>query len=139
MVGKLAQNSSHLTSGLVKYVPSRGYFCAVPCQSGDKYVTSPPPKSSNLSHFPRSVHLTFDEARLKDQLAWPLLFEHVNSRSARRITRTSTEFFLMGCQALCVADCELLSLLSGTGTYYIIVICAWQLPRRQRLSKFSCN
>ena len=29
MVGKLAPNSSHLTRGLVKYVPGRGYFCAV--------------------------------------------------------------------------------------------------------------
>ena len=43
MVGKLAPNSSHLTSGLVQYVPGRGYFRAVPSQNGDKYVTSPPP------------------------------------------------------------------------------------------------
>ena len=43
MVGKLAPNSSHLTGGLVKSVPGRGYFRAVPSQNGDKYVTSPPP------------------------------------------------------------------------------------------------
>ena len=41
--GKLTPNLSHLTRGLVKYVPGRGYFCAVPSQNGDKYVTSPPP------------------------------------------------------------------------------------------------
>ena len=49
MVGKLAPNSSHLTRGLVKSVPGRGYFRAVPSQNGDKYVTSPPPQSLNLS------------------------------------------------------------------------------------------
>ena len=43
MVGKLAPNSSHLTRGMVKYVPVRGYFRAVPSQNGDKYVTSPSP------------------------------------------------------------------------------------------------
>ena len=43
MVGKLAPNSSHLTRGLVKYVPGRGYFRAVPSQNGDKFVTFPPP------------------------------------------------------------------------------------------------
>ena len=43
MVGKLAPNSSHLTMGLVKYVPSRSYFRAVSYQNGDKFVTSPPP------------------------------------------------------------------------------------------------
>ena len=42
MVRKLAQNSSHLTRGLVKSVPGRGYFRAVPSQNRDKYVTSPP-------------------------------------------------------------------------------------------------
>ena len=42
MVGKLAPNSSHLTRGLVKYVPGRGYFRAVSSQNGDKFVTSPP-------------------------------------------------------------------------------------------------
>ena len=44
--GKLTPNLSHLTRGLVKYVPGRGYFCAVPSQNGDKYVTSPPPPQS---------------------------------------------------------------------------------------------
>ena len=42
MVGKLAPNSSHLTRGLVKYVPGRGFFRAVSYQNGDKFVTSPP-------------------------------------------------------------------------------------------------
>ena len=36
-------NSFH--QGLVKYVPGRGYFRAVPSQNGDKFVTSPPPPS----------------------------------------------------------------------------------------------
>ena len=43
MVGKLAPTSSHLTRGLVKSVPGRGYFRAVPSQDGDKYVIFPPP------------------------------------------------------------------------------------------------
>ena len=43
MVRKLAPNSSHLTRGLVKSVPGRGYFRDVPSQNGDKYVTSHPP------------------------------------------------------------------------------------------------
>ena len=42
-VGKLAPSSSHLTRGLVKYVPGKGYFRAVSSQNGDKFVTSPPP------------------------------------------------------------------------------------------------
>ena len=50
MVGKLAPNSSHLTMRLVKYVPGRGSFRAVPSQNGDKVVTSPPlPQSLNGS------------------------------------------------------------------------------------------
>ena len=49
MVGKLAPNSSHLTRGFVKHVSGRDYFCAVPSQNGDKYVTSPPPQTLNLS------------------------------------------------------------------------------------------
>ena len=43
MVGKLAPNSSHLTRGLVKYVPGRSYFRVISSQNGDKFVTSPPP------------------------------------------------------------------------------------------------
>ena len=43
MVGKLAPHSSHLNRGLVKYVPSRGYFRAVPSQNEDKFVTTPSP------------------------------------------------------------------------------------------------
>ena len=45
MVGKLAPNSTHLTRGLIKYVPGRSYFRAVPSQNGDKFVTSPPPSN----------------------------------------------------------------------------------------------
>ena len=43
MVGKLAPNPTYYTRGVVKYVPGRGYFRAVPSQNGDKYVTTPPP------------------------------------------------------------------------------------------------
>ena len=46
MVGKLASNSTHSIRGLVKYIPDRGYFRAVPSQNGDKFVTSPPPPQS---------------------------------------------------------------------------------------------
>ena len=42
-VGKLAPSSSHLTKGLVKYIPGRVYFRTVLSKNGDKYVTSPPP------------------------------------------------------------------------------------------------
>ena len=42
MVGKLAPNSTYSIKGLVKYVPGRRHFCAVPSQNGDKIVTSPP-------------------------------------------------------------------------------------------------
>ena len=45
MVGKLAPISSHLTRGLVKYVPGRGYFRAVSSHNGVKFVTSPPPSN----------------------------------------------------------------------------------------------
>ena len=43
MVGNLSPNSSHLTRGLVEYVPGRGYFRAVSSQNGDILVTSPSP------------------------------------------------------------------------------------------------
>ena len=43
VVGKLAPNSSYFTKGLVKHVPDRGYFRAIPSQNGDKYVISSPP------------------------------------------------------------------------------------------------
>ena len=50
MVGKLPPNASHLTRGLVKYVPSRGYFRVVSSQNGVKFVTTPPlPQSLNGS------------------------------------------------------------------------------------------
>ena len=52
MVRKLVPHSSHLTRGLVKSVPGRGYFRAVPSQNGDKYATSPPPQLLNLSSLP---------------------------------------------------------------------------------------
>ena len=60
MVGRLAPNSSHSTTGLVKYVSGRGYFRAVSSQNGDKIVTFPPPPiveriggntSGNISYF----------------------------------------------------------------------------------------
>ena len=47
MVGKLAPNRNHSPRGVVKYVPGRGYFRAVPSENGDKFVTSPPPQSLN--------------------------------------------------------------------------------------------
>ena len=53
MVGKLAPNVSHLTRGLVKYVPGRGFFRAVPSQNEKKFVTSPPPPQP-LNGFPVS-------------------------------------------------------------------------------------
>ena len=43
MVGMLAPNPTHSTRGLVKYVPGRDYFRAVPSQNEDKFVTPPPP------------------------------------------------------------------------------------------------
>ena len=55
MVGKLAPNSTHSTRGLVKYVPSRGYFRAVSSQNGDKIVTSPlPPIVERVDHILQS-------------------------------------------------------------------------------------
>ena len=53
MVGKLAPNLSHLTRGLVKYVPGRDYFRAVSSQNGNKLVTSPPPQSPSGSYAQR--------------------------------------------------------------------------------------
>ena len=54
MVGKLAPISPHFTRGLVKCVPGRGYFRAVPSQNGDRFATSPtPPIVERLwLHFP---------------------------------------------------------------------------------------
>ena len=49
IVGKIAPDSLHLTKGLVKYVPGRGYFRAVSSQNGDKFVTSPPPIVERVS------------------------------------------------------------------------------------------
>ena len=67
MIGKLALNSSHLTRGLVKYVPGRGYFRAVPSKNGDKYVTSPPPQSLNVPVFVLLVTASaFGPPRLHD-------------------------------------------------------------------------
>ena len=43
MIGKLAPNSTLFTRKLVKYVPGRGYFRAIPSQNGDKFATSPTP------------------------------------------------------------------------------------------------
>ena len=51
MVGELAPDSTHSTRGLVKYVPGRSYFCAVPSQNGDKkcYIPAPPQSLLNRS------------------------------------------------------------------------------------------
>ena len=58
MVGKLAPNSTHFNRGLVKEVPGRGYFCSVPSQNGDKFVTSPsPPQSLNDSSSIRLIEV----------------------------------------------------------------------------------
>ena len=57
MVGKLAPNPTHSTRGLVKYVPGRGYFRAVPSQNGDKIVTSPPPPQSLNGSFVLGTNL----------------------------------------------------------------------------------
>ena len=43
MVVKLAPNSTHLTRGLVKYIPGRGCFYAVPSQNGEKLLHPLPP------------------------------------------------------------------------------------------------
>ena len=40
MVGKLAPNFNSFRQGLFKYVPGKGYFCAVSSQNGDKFATS---------------------------------------------------------------------------------------------------
>ena len=53
VVGKLAPNLTDSTKGLVKYVPGRGYFCAVPSHNGGKNVTSPPP---SVVHSGDEVH-----------------------------------------------------------------------------------
>ena len=49
MVVKLASSSTHFTRGLVKHVPRRVYFCAVPSQNGDKSMTSPPAPNRSLT------------------------------------------------------------------------------------------
>ena len=59
IVGKLAPNSPHWTRGLVRYVPGRGYFRAVPSQNGDKFVTSPPPPIVVYSIFLVDLSPTF--------------------------------------------------------------------------------
>ena len=56
VVGNLPPNSSRLTRGLVKYVPGRGYFRAVPSQNGDNFVTSPPPP--NVERFKPTITYT---------------------------------------------------------------------------------
>ena len=64
MIGKLAPNSSHLTRGLVKYVPGRGYFGAVSSQNGEKNVTSPPPAQSLNGSKEQSPRQVFPERYL---------------------------------------------------------------------------
>ena len=53
MVGKLVPNPTHHTRGLVKYVPGRSYFDAVPSQNRDKFVTYPAP--STVERVPTAV------------------------------------------------------------------------------------
>ena len=78
MVRKLAPNSSHLTRGLVKSVPGRGYFRAVPSQNGDKYVTPPPPPIVELVfvHFSINWRHTYRHARLLTPLSHPPSRKH---------------------------------------------------------------
>ena len=40
---QVALNSTHFTRGLVKYIPGRGYFRAVPFQNEDTFATFPTP------------------------------------------------------------------------------------------------
>ena len=49
MVGKLAPNSSHLTRGLVKYIPGRGYSVPFPPKTGTNLLHPRPPQSLNES------------------------------------------------------------------------------------------
>ena len=42
MVGKLAPKPAHFTRRLMKYIPGKGYFRAVPSKNGEIFVTSPP-------------------------------------------------------------------------------------------------
>ena len=56
MVGKLAPNPTHSTRGLVKYVPGRCYFRAVPSQNRVKFVTSSSPLNPLTDPTPSSPH-----------------------------------------------------------------------------------
>ena len=68
MVGKLAPNVTRFTRGLVKKVPGRGYFRAVPSQNRDKFVRSRPPQSlkndstvfKNQSRLRRLINISRD-------------------------------------------------------------------------------
>ena len=63
MAGKLAPNSSYLTRGLVKYVPGRAFFRAVPSQKGTNFLhPRPPPQSLNGSEGIRFVPLSAPHA-----------------------------------------------------------------------------
>ena len=68
MVDKLAPNSSHLTRGLVKYVPGRGYFRAVPSQNGDNFFTTLPPPIVERVPPPYGAYLSFYATRLQPRL-----------------------------------------------------------------------
>ena len=81
MVRKLASNSSHLTRGLVKYVPSRCYFRAVPSQNGDKYVTFPPPpivelvstvllSDETVLQWLKMINFAEEHHNLRDENSW---------------------------------------------------------------------
>ena len=80
-VGKLAPNPTHSIKGLVKYVPGRGYFRAVPSQNGDKSVTSPPPQSLNGSR-----------GEPTDLIDWLVVLREEVSRKHGKIHRKLAEY-----------------------------------------------
>ena len=74
MFGKPAPNSSHLTKGLVKYVPNRGHFRAVPSQNGEKMLHPRPPQSLNWSLL--RFRLVYGQPSIFDRSAPLRLFRH---------------------------------------------------------------
>ena len=64
MTGKLAPNSTHFSRGLVKYVPGRDCFRAVPSQSEDNFATSPP-QSLNDSPLLSEIIISLSSLALK--------------------------------------------------------------------------
>ena len=104
MIGKLAPNSSHFTRGLVKYIPGRSYFRAVPSQNGDKFVTSPPPPNrcwcklfllSTVLDIPRRSNYYIDDSRvipsLEVEVSERATGRHGHHRPRSRHSRHTTE------------------------------------------------